>query len=81
MNRDGAYVYLNALPDPTALAGLCAANFYSPTVTSVTIPGEVGGKIAITDQQKAAMHYPDQKFWSDNRMAWIEWWKKEFLGS
>lgn len=81
INRDGAYVYLNALLDPGALAGLCAANFYSPTVTNVTIPGEVGAKIAVTGPQKTAMHYPDQKFWSENRMAWIEWWKKDFLSS
>lgn len=81
INKEGAYTYLNALLDPVALAGLCADNFYTPPITAVNIPGDVGAKIAFTDKQKSALHYADQDYWAKNITTWLDWWKKEFLGS
>jgi len=81
INKDGAYTYLNALLDPGALANLCADNFYTPTVTSVNLSGEIGAKISLTPAQTAALHYADQDYWAKNITAWLGWWKKEFLTS
>jgi putative spermidine/putrescine transport system substrate-binding protein len=79
MNKDGAHTYLNALIDPAAMRGLCAANFYTPPITAVSIPGEVGQKIAYTAEQQKTLRNWDHKFWADNQAKWLEWWKKEFL--
>jgi putative spermidine/putrescine transport system substrate-binding protein len=81
INKDGAYTYLNALLDPAGMRSLCSDNFYAPPTTAVSIPGDIGAKIAFTPAQTAALHYWDQKYWSDNVTLWLDWWKKDFLGS
>lgn len=80
-NKDGAYAYLNALLDPEGMRNLCADNFYAPPTTAVSIPGEIGAKIAFTPQQTAALHYYDQAYWAENVSKWLDWWKKDYLGS
>lgn len=81
INKEGAYAYLNALLDPTAMVGLCADNFYTPPITAVNLSGEVGKKIAYSDAQKATLKYGNQEYWAKNITSWLDWWKKNFLAS
>lgn len=78
-NKEGALVYCNALLDPAALRNLCSANFYAPAVTDVSIPGDVGKKIAYTPEQLKTLRSWDYDYWTNNQPKWLEWWKKEFL--
>ena len=80
-NKEGAYAYLNALIDPAGMRNLCSDNFYAPPTTAVSIPGEIGAKIAFTPAQTAALHYYDQKYWAENVTKWLDWWKKDFLSA
>jgi len=79
-NKEGAYVYLNALIDPVAMRGLCAENFYTPSNTAVTMPNDLGTKIAYTESQRATLKHWDYGYWASNQAIWLDWWKKEFLG-
>ena len=78
-NKADAYVYLNALLDPQALAELCQANFYSPASNKVVLPGEIGKKITLTPEQRKKLFPPDFDWLSKNDAAQLEWWNKEFV--
>jgi len=78
-NKEGAYVYLNALLDPKGLADLCQANYYSPANNKVVLPGEVGKKITLTAEQRKKLFPPDFDWLSKNDAAQLEWWNKEFV--
>jgi len=78
-NKSGAYAYLNASLDPNAIGNLCADNFYSPSVTGAVIKGDVASKITYTAQELDSLRNWDQEFWSANKAAWFDWWKKIFL--
>ena len=78
-NKQDAYVYLNALLDPKALADLCQVNFYSPASNSVVLPGAIGAKISHTAEQRKKLFAPDLAYLAKNDAAQLEWWSKAFV--
>lgn len=78
-NKEGAYVYMNALLDPSGLAELCQANFYSPASNKVVLPGELGKQITHTAEQKKKLFPPDFDWLAKNDAAQLEWWNKAFV--
>lgn len=78
-NKADAYVYLNALLDPTHLAELCQANFYSPASNKVKLPGELGQRIQLTPEQRKKIFQPDFDYLSKHTAAQLEWWTKSFV--
>ena len=77
--KEEAYVYLNALLDPTALAQLCEVNFYSPASNKVKLPGAIGAKISHTPEQRKKLIPPDFDWLAKNDAAQLEWWNKAFV--
>lgn len=78
-NKEGAYVYLNALLDPKQLAELCQVNFYSPASNMVKLPGAMGEKIQHSAEQRKKLFAPDYAFLTKNTAAQLEWWNKVFV--
>ena len=77
-NKDAGYDYLDAMLDPTAMAGLAEASFYAPANTKATLTDELRGLIDFTADERAKMRFLDYAYVARNSAAWLEWWNKSF---
>jgi len=73
---DGAYVYLNAMLDPKAMAELATASFYAPANTRSTLSPELRATIDFTPAQQKTLRFPDHDYVAKNTSDWLEWWNK-----
>ncbi|WP_345796074.1 extracellular solute-binding protein [Castellaniella sp. MT123] len=75
-NLDAAYVYLNAMLDKRAMAGLAQASFYAPANANAELPADVRAKIDFSSEERGLLHMPDYPYVAKNTAAWLEWWNK-----
>lgn len=80
-NKDGAYVYLNAMLDPKAMADLSAASFYAPANGTAQLEVDLRSKIDFTDAEKAKLKFADYAYVAKSTAEWLEWWNKNVARS
>ena len=76
--KDTGYVYLDAMLDPDAMAGLSEASFYAPANTKATLTPELRARIDFSDTERAKLKYPDYAYVAANTAAWLDWWNQSF---
>jgi len=79
-NRDAAYTYLDAMLDPTAMAGLAEASLYAPANPKAAISDETRALVDFTPDERARMRFLDYGYVAENTASWLEWWNKSFAG-
>lgn len=77
-HKDAGYSYLDAMIDPTAMAGLAEASFYAPANTKATLTDELRALIDFTPEERAKMRFLDYGYVAAHSAAWLEWWNKSF---
>lgn len=77
-DREAGYAYLNAMLDPTAMAGLAEASLYAPSNTKAQLPEELRAMVDFTPDERAKMRFLDYAYVAENTAAWLEWWNKSF---
>lgn len=80
-NPEGAYFYLNALLDPTAMAGLAGASFYAPANTKAELSPELREQIDFSDEERKKLRFLDYAYVAKNTAEWLEWWNKNVTRS
>lgn len=80
-NRDAAYVYLNAMLDRKAMAGLAAASFYAPANGAAELAPELRQRIDFSDAERAKLKFPDYAYVAKNTAEWLDWWNKNVARS
>ncbi len=75
---DAGYTYLDAMIDPTAMAGLAEASFYAPANTKAKLSDELRALIDFTPEERSKLHLLDYPYVAQNSAAWLEWWNKSF---
>ena len=75
-NPQGAYTYLDAMLDRQAMAGLAEASFYAPANSKANLSESLRKTIDFTDEERAAMRFPDYGYVADHTAEWLEWWNK-----
>jgi putative spermidine/putrescine transport system substrate-binding protein len=77
-NVGAAYAYMDAMLDPTAMAGLASASFYAPANTRTPLSPELSRLIDFSPEERARLHVPDYAYVAANTAGWREWWDKSF---
>lgn len=80
-NRDAAYVYLNAMLDPNAMAALAAASFYAPANGQAQLAPELRASVDFSEAERAKLKFPDYAYVARNTAEWLEWWNKSVARS
>jgi putative spermidine/putrescine transport system substrate-binding protein len=75
-NKDAAYVYLNAMLDPKAMADLAAASFYAPANGQAQLDADLKSRIDFSEAERAKLQFPDYAYVAKNTAEWLEWWNK-----
>jgi putative spermidine/putrescine transport system substrate-binding protein len=75
-NIEGAYAYLDAMLDPTAMAGLAEASFYAPASTKASLSDALRQKIDFSESERASLKFLDFRYVADHTVEWLEWWNK-----
>ena len=75
-NPDAAYAYLDAMLDPSAMAGLAGASFYAAANTKAVLPPELKSAIDFSPDEQARLRFPDYAYVAKNTSEWLEWWGK-----
>lgn len=73
---DGAYVYLNAMLDRTAMAGLSEASFYAPANAKAALSEAIRRQVDFSPDEQRRLHSADYAYVSDNTSQWLEWWNE-----
>ncbi len=77
-NREGGHAYLNAMLDPTAMAGLAEASLYAPANSKTALSDELRATVDFSDDERAKMRFLDYAYVAENTAGWLEWWNKSF---
>ena len=77
-NAETAYVYLDAMLDPTAMAGLAEASFYAPANSKAALSDALRAQIDFADDEKAKLKFLDFAYVAENTASWLDWWNKSF---
>lgn len=77
-NPDAGYVYLNAMLDPGAMAGLAEASLYAPANTKAALSDELRALVDFTAEERTKMRFLDFHYVAQNTAGWLEWWNKSF---
>jgi len=80
VNRDAGYAYLDAMLDPTAMAGLAEASLYAPANIKTPLSQELRDLIDFSPEQRESIRFLDYAYVAENTAAWLEWWNKSFAG-
>lgn len=77
-NPEAGYVYLDAMIDPGAMAGLAEASFYAPANTRATLSDDLRALIDFSADERSRLRFLDYAYVAQNTGAWLEWWNKTF---
>lgn len=77
-NRDAGYAYLDAMLDPTAMAGLAEASLYAPANPKAELSDELRALVDFSPEERATMRFLDYAYVAQNTAGWLEWWNKSF---
>ncbi len=72
----GAYLYLNAMLDPKAMAELAAASFYAPANTEAQLSPELREKVDFSTAEQKSLRFPDRDHVAKSTADWLEFWNK-----
>jgi putative spermidine/putrescine transport system substrate-binding protein len=75
-NKDAAHLYLNAMLDRKAMAGLAAASFYAPANGAAELSPELRQRVDFSDAERAKLKFPDYAYVAKNTSEWLDWWNK-----
>lgn len=79
-NKAGAYVYLDAMLDPSAQEGFAADMGYNPTVSNANVPADLQKRIGFTPEEQKRLVDLDYGYLAKNDAAFQDWWNKSFKG-
>ena len=79
-NKEGAYVWLDAMMAPSAQEGFAVDMGYNPTVTNANVPPDVQKRIGFTDEEKKRLVDLDYGYMAKSDSAFQDWWNKSFKG-
>jgi putative spermidine/putrescine transport system substrate-binding protein len=79
-NKEGAYVWLDAMMAASAQEGFAVDMGYNATVTNANVPPDVQKRIGFTDEEKKRLVDLDYGYMAKNDSAFQDWWNKSFKG-
>ncbi|HZS32606.1 MAG TPA: extracellular solute-binding protein [Methylomirabilota bacterium] len=79
-NKDGAYIWLNAMLEPSAQVAFAEDMGYNPTVTNAKVPDKTQKRIGFTAEEQKRLKDLDYAYLAQHDAALKEWWDKVFKG-
>jgi putative spermidine/putrescine transport system substrate-binding protein len=79
-NKEGGFIYLDAMLDPKAQAAFADKMGYVPTVSDAVLPEDIATQVSLSEADRARLLKPDYKYLTDRSQRTLDFWNKEFKG-
>jgi putative spermidine/putrescine transport system substrate-binding protein len=79
-NKEGGFVYLDAMLDPKAQIAFADKMGYVPTVSDAVLPEDIARQVALSEADRAKLLKPDYKYQTERSQRTLDFWNKQFKG-
>lgn len=77
-NLSGAYEYVNAMIDKSALATMVKSSFYCPSVPNAPVDEALLKRVDLSEDEKKRLQIADPVYTANSFPDWLQWWNRDF---